>query len=156
MESLLPLVIIGLIVWAIVLFRKRKESRLNTASVKQTAATQEQPIDVSIDFMTSYELRVVGVSFDNDNGTSRQEILAQCQSGDTVTLKRSHSKKYPNAIEVWTKHGQIGHVSSDVAERLAPDMDSGLKVEAEIKRVTGGTEDKPTRGCIIKVMEKRD
>jgi hypothetical protein len=33
-------------------------------------------------------------------------------------------KKYPNAIQVWTKHGCIGYISENDNKKLAKYMDS--------------------------------
>ena len=46
---------------------------------------------------------------------------------------------------------QIGFISRDEAEGLAPAMDHGDRVEAHIDKLTGGTPDKSTTGVILQV-----
>ncbi|NKQ18460.1 HIRAN domain-containing protein [Brevibacillus laterosporus] len=61
-------------------------------------------------------------------------------------------KKYPNAVEIWSKHGQIGHISEKDAAELAPLIDRGKHILAAIKKITGGTNDKPTYGCVLSLQ----
>jgi hypothetical protein len=100
------------------------------------------------------DYRVVGVSFDNPNGTNRQNLLKKCVANQEITLKRKRSKEYPNAIEVWSKVGQLGHIADDDAIDLAEIIDNGTRLTAKIKKITGGTTDKPSLGCIITIQEK--
>lgn len=104
--------------------------------------------DIDTDF------RVVGVSFDNSNGMNRQNLLKKCVPDQEVTLKRKPSKKYPEAIEVWTKFGQIGFIDSHDAVDLAEIIDNGTRLSVKIKKITGGNAEKPNFGCIISVQEK--
>lgn len=100
------------------------------------------------------DYRVVGVSFDNSNGNNRQGLLKQCAPDQEVTLKRKPSKKYPEAIEVWTKFGQIGFIDADDAVNLAKVIDNGTRLIVKIKKITGGNVEKPKLGCIISVQKK--
>jgi hypothetical protein len=75
-----------------------------------------------------FDLEVVGVTYDNDDGTSRQEILSKCTEDDDIELKRAPMKKYPNAIQVWTKHGCIGYISENDNKKLAKYMDANGEV----------------------------
>ncbi|RFB34022.1 HIRAN domain-containing protein [Brevibacillus sp. VP] len=99
-----------------------------------------------------WELLAVGVTFDNEDGTNRQTVLKRCNPGEEITLKRNTSKKYPNAVEIWSKHGQIGHISEKDAAELAPLIDRGKHILAAIKKITGGTNDKPTYGCVLSLQ----
>lgn len=100
------------------------------------------------------DYRVVGVTFDNPNKVNRQQILKKCNVGQDITLKRKPSKQFPDAIEVWSKYGQIGHIDADDASLLAPVLDRKKRFKVTIKKITGGTTDKPTLGCIISLMEQ--
>jgi single-stranded-DNA-specific exonuclease len=44
---------------------------------------------------------------------------------------------------------QVGHVNPELADILAPLMDQGGVVRAQVTEITGGTEDKPTRGVNV-------
>lgn len=98
--------------------------------------------------------RVVGVTFENEDGTNRQEILRTCEIGDEVVLVRNPQDPYDrNAIRVCLSDGsQLGHLSSECAASLAPLMDRGkYRYEAEVEAVAGGF-DAPI-GCRIAITE---
>ncbi len=101
----------------------------------------------------AFHTKVVGVTFNNDDGTSRQKILRKCRVGESVRLIRWPMKKHPNAVKVMRETGeQLGYLSSEVAESLVPDMDKGAKLEAKISFLTGGgLLLKRTRGCNIRI-----
>ncbi|WP_081391959.1 HIRAN domain-containing protein [Paenibacillus odorifer] len=80
-------------------------------------------------------------------------MLRKCSAGQDITLKRKPSKKFPDAIEVWVKQEQIGHIDADDASILAPILDRRKRFKVTIKKITGGTESKPTLGCIISLKE---
>jgi hypothetical protein len=96
--------------------------------------------------------KVRGVSFNNANGERRELIIqTRCQAGDALLLLREPENEYDsNAIAVTRlidKDGKnveavdmLGHISRDLAERLAPDMDAGETIVAEVKNVTGDLE----------------
>lgn len=130
---------------------------MKRASKSQQSAVEGVQINLnsSTTMTTSYDLKVVGVSFDNDDGTSRQAALKMCKSGDKITLKRQPTTTHPNVVQVWANAGMIGHVSSVEAERLAPIMDNGSTVIAKVKKIIGGTPEKSTLGCIIDVKESK-
>lgn len=97
------------------------------------------------------ELFIVGVTFKNDDRTERQNILQKCRNGDEIRLIRTPMKKYPNAIGVFTRFGQIGNISEDENEELAKYLDNGGLIEnARIHKLTGGQPNKPTIGCVIR------
>lgn len=103
----------------------------------------------------SFYSKVAGVTKNNKNGTSRQELLKKCQTKDRLQLIRDPENPYDkNAIKVCLATGeQIGFLRRELAEELAPKLDSGKKIEAFVSEVTGGEEDKFTLGCNIKIIE---
>ena len=84
--------------------------------------------------------KVVGVTFDNPDGTNRQHLIASLNDNSQIFIKRDYANFYdPNAIMVMNFQGQqIGYVSRDVASQLAPQMDSGKEIYAKIACLTGG------------------
>lgn len=97
--------------------------------------------------------KAVGVTQCNDDGTSRQEILSRCTSGDSVNLVREPENPHDsNAIKLCLENGeQIGYIGKDLADRMAMEIDDGQLFKAEISEITGGTEDKHILGCNIKI-----
>lgn len=96
--------------------------------------------------------KVAGVSHQNDNGSSRQEILSRCKMTDIFTLKRCPIEEDPNGIILLRDNGeQVGWVTRTVAAELAPYMDKGTEYNARITALTGGG--RYTRGCNIEIHE---
>ena len=93
--------------------------------------------------------KLSGVTHHNADGTSRQEIIGElCYNGQQLLLIREPNQYSYNNIGVYIAY-QIGYVNPDMAEMLAPFIDSGGLVEAQIIEITGGTSDKPTQGVNV-------
>jgi len=101
--------------------------------------------------MQEFYSKVVGVTAKNINDTDRQDYIQRyCREGKELFLKREPNNTYDsNAIAVFIKTKlfffknvkfQIGYISTDIAQRLAPYMDKGGIVTAHIKNITGGDE----------------
>ena len=95
--------------------------------------------------MNGFFTKIVGVSFQNEDGSSRQEIIEKLKgeaSSKTITLKleRQHSNPHDtNAVAVNTPKGkQLGFLSKKVSETIAPLLDNGKPVTATISSITGG------------------
>ena len=98
--------------------------------------------------MGAYPIGVVGESFTNDDGSSRQTEIGRCQAGELVSLERDPANKYDaNCVKVVSSRGiQIGNISRDddwICERL----DRGGYLEARILSVAKGTAGK--RGVVL-------
>lgn len=85
--------------------------------------------------ISNINLHVVGVTFNNEDGTSRQQILETVNSGDILKLVREPGNVYDiNAIKVDTEDGrQIGYIGKQYAEILAPMMDMGKRFSAVVE-----------------------
>ena len=67
------------------------------------------------------DTKIVGVSKDNSDGSSRQKIIKEeVAEDDLLGLVLDPENKFdPNAIKVLSKNGnQIGYLSKDIAERM--------------------------------------
>ena len=94
---------------------------------------------------------VIGVTYANADGSSRQEIIGNCRKGDELILLREPNNPYDmNAVKVCTlrKQGflsrllrrkpvlsQLGYLSEYVASRIAPLMDEGVYVQAVVNEI---------------------
>lgn len=78
--------------------------------------------------------KVVGVTFEG-----RQRYIRRMSEGEEVVLERDPSNIYDkNAIKVINESGyQIGFIAKDLAEKMAPNMDNGVKYRAEVSAITG-------------------
>lgn len=106
--------------------------------------------------------KVAGVSYKNDNGTDRQDIIRRfCRAGTPIGLKREPHNPYSlYAVSVWVRGRallfvetdlQIGYLSNEVARKVAPRLDAGQPVYARVSEITGGSRDKPTRGVNLEI-----
>jgi len=104
--------------------------------------------------MGAYPIGIVGESFENDDGSSRQDEIARCKIGEPVKLERDPKNKYDKScVKVLSARGvQIGNISRDdgwICER----MDKGGFVDARVLSVGKG---KRGQGVIICVRTIED
>jgi hypothetical protein len=94
----------------------------------------------------TFQTKVAGVTYNNSDGTKRQDILRKCTVGEHLILQRDYDNtfdEYAIAVLRETKE-QIGLIPRHVAFRhpamndLAPHMDQGGEVTAKIVALTGG------------------
>ncbi len=85
---------------------------------------------------------VAGVSFQNNDGSSRQTAISECHVGDILSLNRQSTNPHDsNAIAVFNSHGnQIGFLPRDVATVVAAWIDSGSIATAVVRRITSSDE----------------
>ena len=82
--------------------------------------------------------KVKGVTFSNDDGTSRTEIIASMSENDEIILVRDPFNQYDcNAIKVCVKkdgeYQQIGFIDKVLASILSPKMRDGSKFEVRVE-----------------------
>gem|GEM_PF-2042256 len=135
---------------AFLVFRKmsKKKKAAHTPDESHIPIRNTRIRRITVEDDEDEEYKVVGVTFDNKDGSSRQTILKKCSVGDPVELKLTTYKGKP-AVEVWTDFGQIGNISSDESEDVTDAVNEGRIMGAEIGGIYGGTTDKPTIGCVI-------
>lgn len=93
--------------------------------------------------------KVAGVSFNNDDGTSRQAIVRSLRPGEQLFLRHVPIPGHPEAMQVITYKGQqVGHLPSGMGKN-ALKWFKEYTVYVYVTEITGGTQDKPTRGCNI-------
>ena len=93
--------------------------------------------------------KLVGVTRTNRDGTNRQEIIAElCYQGQQLLLMRAPNQYSQNNLDVYVAY-QVGQVNPELADLLTPILDQGKAVRAHVTEITGGSEDKPTRGVNV-------
>lgn len=105
--------------------------------------------------MGAYPIGIVGESFSNQDGSSRQAEIKHCSAGEPVTLERDPENEYdPNCVKVISARGvQIGNISREddwICERL----DREGFVDARILRVRKAAKGK--FGVVICVRTAED
>ncbi len=100
-----------------------------------------------------WSLNVVGESYRNPDGSSRQTEIARCRAGEAVILTREPDNRHDtNAVAVHSARGvQIGYVAAEHARWIGGKIDDGHRVLALIERIHGGTKGKPSRGVLIRL-----
>lgn len=94
--------------------------------------------------------KLVGVTFANEDGSSRQEIISALSAGDKLHLVDLASEKYPEAIGVLNSQKQhCGNLSKDLALSLRKDYENFETLSVCVKEVTGG--DGLSYGCNIEI-----
>ena len=95
--------------------------------------------------MSGFFTKIVGVSFANEDGSSRQEIIEKLKEDlekKTIVLQLQRQRSNPhdeNAVAVNTSKGkQLGFLSKKVSETIAPILDLGKPVTATVSSITGG------------------
>lgn len=84
--------------------------------------------------------KVKGVTYCNDNGSSRQSILAHCHPGDQ--LRFDYYQYYgSHAYAVFCEFGQIGNLSAELADEIADYVEHSRHkclILGEILNISGG------------------
>lgn len=132
-----PVGIIYFIVW---LCKKNKNG------VAAPVKVNSSKMSVVRDFNT----KVVGVTFGNDNGTSRQEIIKGCKAGEDIIFKPVPTAEYPDAIGVFNKRGQqLGHLNAELAAEMKNKYPNN-PMSVTINNITGGGD--KSYGCNLHII----
>jgi len=87
-----------------------------------------------------YDTKVVGVSKDNSDGSSRQEIIRrEVAEDDKLSLEEEPDNEFDShAIQVLSKKGnQIGYLKKELAETIKPALVNQSEVHVTVKWVNG-------------------
>lgn len=105
MEKLPAYIILALIIyWTYRRSKKKKAQKANMKTERPEKQADNEPLEL-------IETRVAGVTFENDNGTSRQEILQRCTPGETIVLEHWPMPEDEYAVKVLRENGeQLGYI----------------------------------------------
>ena len=87
-----------------------------------------------------YDTKVVGVSKDNQDGSSRQDIIKrEVAEDDKLLLEAEPENPYdPNAVKVLSKNSnQIGYLNKEMAETILPAIHNETEIHVTAKWVNG-------------------
>lgn len=87
---------------------------------------------------TTFLVKLRGVSFPNDDGTSRQELIRRCRAAERLNLRADPSNVHDrNAVSAFNAAGhQLGWLPSDA--RDAASILRGEQVDAIVEKQIGG------------------
>jgi hypothetical protein len=115
---------------------------------KRRDKLKKRPTNVAVRTMV---FKVAGISMRNDDGSDRQSIVeTEVAPGTSVVLLPDPSNAYDSAaVKICVARLQIGFVPADCAPRISEYLTCGYEYESRVLDVTGGTDEKPTRGVNI-------
>jgi HIRAN domain len=84
--------------------------------------------------------KVVGVTFDNDDGSSRQSLIPRCDLLERLQLDHDEDSPHdPNAVRVLRQSGeQLGHLRRRLAAEVVAKTAKGYRYGVFVKDITGG------------------
>jgi hypothetical protein len=141
-------IIVGLVILALVVawLRRWTSARPSSPGVEPERWGDDLRPD-------EFPLSVVGESYKNKDGTSRQSIIKRCRPGDPVSLvPELDNPKDRFAVAVFHRHGQIGYLPSG-SGRVADDMASGKFLSVTILNIHGGDRGRPSLGVSLRVKK---
>lgn len=120
--------------------------------VGEPAKKEPQKIDTSkLKVERDFFSKVVGVTFGNDDGSSRQAIISNCKAGDDVIFRPIAMKDHPEAVGVFTADGkQLGFLDTNLAAELREKYPMN-PMSATIGNITGGHDGK-NYGCNLHII----
>mgnify|MGYP002534174770 FL=1 len=117
----------------------------------QSKVKVKESLPLKSEFSIDTPTKVVGVTKNNDEGVDIQNILPELEDGSKLNFAREPNNPYDtNAIKVICDYQHIGYIKAELAEEIAPIMDSGKELKGYITQITGGTNGK-TYGCNIHI-----
>lgn len=101
--------------------------------------------------MGTIRSRVAGVTFGNDDGSNRQEILSRMSKRRKLRFRDAATEDHPNAISVHNVKGdQLGFLPSDISEYIRSKEIDPTKLSGEVYSVSPN-KDRSALGCLIDI-----
>ena len=152
-------IIFAAIITVIVFFVRKKKSVETSPRLLLKTIPGEKPTGKHI---RKFKTKVVGVTFDNLNGSSRQAAIRNIKIGDRLQLAWNPSDPYDsNAILIFGKGSMseleedtcIGHLKADLAADVVDwiNSDDLNGIYAKASKILGGTKESPIYGCLIEL-----
>jgi len=104
---------------------------------------------------TVFIINVVGVTYSNNDGSSRQNYISKMKLNDNIIIEKEPDNPYDsNAIKVLYGDGlQIGYLPMNKSELITSYINMGYKVSVSLVSINGGT-DGYNYGCTIELKIK--
>lgn len=89
-----------------------------------------------------WNLAIAGVSYTNEDGSSRQAAALALSPGEKLTLAPEPGNRFdPNAVRVCNARGtQLGYVPRHAASEISELISRGHQLQAVVTRCVGGGE----------------
>lgn len=145
------IILIGAIVFTVWTVKARKQGKGTSSAVQEVdknkpSAARIDTSRVEKDFFS----KVVGVTFNNEDGSSRQKYISELKAGDELIFRPVAVEGHPEAVGVFTSSGkQLGHLTAELAGELKNKYPTHPMI-ATVAQVTGGGE--RSYGCNIHII----
>ncbi len=113
---------------------QRKKAYADTEYVEETERRKQQKALAKIPHSERYKdcnnihTKIVGVTFKNDDGSSRQNYLCRLRNGEELFLKEYIYEESP-AFHVCNKNGKcLGNLAEDIARKIKTKYDEKEKI----------------------------
>jgi hypothetical protein len=161
MEILGLIFVVAVVLWIVlkVLSRNAGPSGQKEFSTVRASLGEILPPELAdLEMEDHYIVRVAGVSHQNDDGSSRQEILARCKVPEILELRRQPNHRHDkNAIQVRRQNGEmLGFIPKNEARIMAPELDKGRRYVAVLTTLDGGYGEKRYRGAGVLIVKIKD
>lgn len=99
----------------------------------QSKIKTKENLSLKSDSFVDVLTKVVGATKNNDEGVNIQNILPELEDGSKLNFAREPNNPYDtNAIKVICDYQHIGYIKAELAEEIAPIMDSGKELKGYI------------------------
>jgi hypothetical protein len=105
-------------------------------SVDETIEELFQEIENGQSLFKYVHTKVVGSTYNNDDGSSRQEIIAKLKEGDSLDLEATTYKNEP-CIEVHHYSGMLGHINKEFVADLYDAVLANKIWHVAVRNITG-------------------
>ena len=128
-----------------------KKAQRNYAKAYSSKPHTKSESAASLENNKSFFTKIVGVSYLNEDGSSRQELIKSCSIGEKLVISKDINNKFSkNAIKISKVYNsQLGFLSEDL--KIHQSINSGKIITAKIKNITGG-KDGSLFGCNIEIV----
>ena len=123
---------------------KRTKKEVKTKKTTAQAVAARTP---SIKIAETIRTKLVGVTFDNEDGENRQDILRSMTGNENITVEKYTFNGEPAAYVKWGNK-ILGNLAADLAKSLERKY-PGARYNAEILEISGGGVQ--TFGCNIEL-----
>jgi len=163
------IIFLVLIIIAIVLFNKKKSSTesvtLKNVSTEKNVSTKKSLIEKewdkwknsfdpenSSEIFKTFNTKIVGVTYQNKDGSSRQNIISKCRLNEKLILIPEIYKENYAIMVCRENFEQLGYLNSVLAEEISDLMvRRKSRVDAKISTLTGGNG--KTRGVNVEIIK---
>ena len=140
--------VIMMIVGGILLYLGIKRNKEIAAMPASAAPPVASPKSSAV--LRDMHSKIVGVTFGNDDGTSRQAYIKKLKPGEELIVKHMPTSEHPEAIGVFTKKNkQLGYLNADLAAEIN-DRYANNTIKVTVSDVTGGGD--KNYGCNIHIV----